>query len=64
MPNETESSSFIDQIICQTIALLSERDEFDEGDSGTFRTTATVGWCSPNDECVVDVLRTKEEEAS
>lgn len=30
MPNETENSSLIDQIIRRTITLLSERDEFDE----------------------------------
>ena len=60
MPNETESSSFIDQIICQTIALLSERDEFDEDTleriEQLLRSDVVV-----KSERVVDVLSMSEE---
>ena len=63
MPNESESFSIEDQIICQTIALLSERDEFDEGDLERLEHLLRSDGAA-NFENVVGFLSTKEEKAS
>ena len=60
MSNVTDVSPFIDEIISQTIALLSERAEFDEDTLGRLeqllRSDDAVDYKS-----VVDVLSTCEE---
>lgn len=63
MPIEKENHSFLDQIICQTIALLSERDEFDDGDLERLEQLLRSDDAA-NFESFVDVLSTREEEAS
>lgn len=63
MMTEEDNSSFVDQIISQTIALLSERDEFDERDLERLELLLrSAGAASYRN--VIDVLSTKEEEAS
>lgn len=63
MPNETENSSFIDQIICKTITLLSERVEFNEEDLERLERLLRSD-SAANSDRVVDVLNAGGKESS
>lgn len=63
MPNEIENSSFIDQIICQTITLLSERIEFNEEDLERLERLLRSDSAADSDR-VVDVLNAGGKESS
>ena len=63
MPNEIENSSFIDQIICQTITLLSERIEFNEEDLERLERLLRSD-SAANSDRVVDVLNAGGKESS
>ena len=63
MPNEIENSSFIDQIICQTITLLSERSEFNEDDLERLELLLRSD-SAANSDRVIDVLNAGGKESS